>query len=90
MTSEDKVILKEFFKFLKENNIFLSYRTNLHLMPFHNQDFFTVQIKKIGGYENLLTSAFCWMSTKQGDAYWRYLDTKWRFYLNLDLKYKKE
>lgn len=75
MTNKYKTTLKEFITFLKQNNAFLSYRTNLYLNK-NVQDFFTIPIEKFM-ISGLLTRAFIWEDTKEGVKFWRNLNMQW-------------
>lgn len=64
-----------FIKFLRENGCEYEY--------FDNITHFSRNFPKI--IESLIERAFMWGSTKQGDIYWRNLDTKWRSYLRISI-----
>ena len=63
----DKETTKKFVTFLKKHNCYLSYRKNC-------RDFFY----PIGTDNNAISSAFTWMSTKEGHNFWCKMDRKWR------------
>lgn len=73
---KNKKQLKGFLKFLKENNAYIQYRTNLQLKGFNHNNFFTIEMSR-ATKENLIASAFLWSDTKQGDAYWRKFSAQW-------------
>ena len=96
-------ILKEFFKFLKENNAYVQYRTNI-CYGFGNHSrmninfFYGIQEKLIPfetrkniiteiTARNLINYAFTWAETEQQHKYWRELHIKWNNYI--DDKYGK-
>ena len=64
MNKEDT---KKFVTFLKKHNCYLSYRKNL--------DNFFYPVRTNG---NAITSAFTWLSTKEGQVFWYEMDRKWR------------
>jgi len=96
-------ILKEFFKFLKENNAYIQYRINIcyEFGSHHRKNinfFYGIQTyiipletrKNIISEivaKNLINYAFAWSETEQQYEYWRELHTKWNYYI--DDKYGK-
>lgn len=67
MNKEDT---KKFVTFLKKHNCYLSYRKNC-------RDFFYPVETNIS---NVISSAFTWLSTKEGQSFWYEMDRKWRKY----------
>jgi hypothetical protein len=88
MIQEEKIILREFFKFLKENNAFITYRINLsnNISRRNKNGFFngihTKIFTKRERYETLkfelINYAFTWSDTPQRHKYWSKLDNLWR------------
>lgn len=88
----EKIVKKEFLKFLKDNKAAKYYRFNL-INSAKNQHFETISFDKalypienflfsqLGhytDYEILINYAFCWAKTKEGHQYWSNLDEKWK------------
>lgn len=87
-----KEILRDFTKFLKENNIYQQYRTNL-LRSLINTEclkpndwkvgfLYGIQMKNKKLYfercYELINYAFIWEATPQGHTFWSKYCTKWR------------
>jgi hypothetical protein len=83
-----KEIIREFTKFLKNNKAYTQYRINItediknsrKINDFHLAFKYFIDLH---GFEhnttyNFINYAFTWASTKQGDPFWRLLDSKWR------------
>ena len=93
--------LKDFFKFLKENNAYLQYRENIVLQSRRTYNdiilfFYGVQFKILKNRnkeeitedtaKNLINFAFHWDSTKQRHLYWEELHEKWKDYFYENIK----
>lgn len=61
---------KKFVTFLKKHNCYLSYRKNC-------RDFFYIVETNTC---NVISCAFTWLSTKEGQDFWYEMDRKWRKY----------
>ena len=73
----NKATLKLFISFLKRYNVYSAYLTNLKKR--HKRYAANNIVESIhweGGY-TLLSSAFCWANTYEGDLFWRNLNQKW-------------
>jgi hypothetical protein len=79
----NKLILKRFYSFLKENNIYDVFLYNCYLFS-NNKDvienmvyFITVGIKQYNGIY-LIGDAFDWSETSEGIQFWNEINKKWR------------
>jgi hypothetical protein len=79
----NKLILKRFYSFLKENNIYDVFLYNCYLFG-DNKDiienmvyFITIGIKQYNGIY-LIGDAFDWSETSEGLQFWNEINKKWR------------
>lgn len=86
-----KEILKDFMKFLKDNHVYIQYRSNIAKLV-HDKDFTTNFCYGINNRifhgrrnsfdmavaDNLVNYAFGWVYTPEGDQFWRNLHYKWQ------------
>ena len=78
------MIKKLFVRFLKMKKVYREYRHNeiLYRMDyFNNKPFNEIMLDDIIRFNgrNLINYAFVWRYTKEGETFWRQLDTEWRF-----------
>lgn len=87
MSEERKEYIKRFKRFLKEENVYPQYRSNL-LNNKNKYSFFNSRCKH-NVYRffcecsiwDLLNYAFCWVETKEGHYFWKKLNIKWNYYI---------
>lgn len=86
-----KEILKDFMKFLKDNHVYIQYRSNIAKLVY-DKDFTTnfcygINDRIFHGRrnsfdmataDNLVNHAFGWIYTPEGDQFWRNLHYKWQ------------
>lgn len=88
------IIRKIFYRFLKEENVFMPYFKNLYRYRKYemesNKVFFDLLLCKYPS--SILISSFNWSNTPQGEEFWKTIDYKWKdiysktiFYLNTNL-----
>lgn len=75
MNKDIKRKLKNFTKFLKENNCYIQYFNN-----YDNYYDFLLLIKN--RYMDLFLSPFNWSKSKEGHKFWQDLDNKWNNYIS--------
>lgn len=79
----NKLILKRFYSFLKENNIYDVFLYNCYLFGdnkciIENMVYFvTIGIKQYNGIY-LIGDAFDWSETSEGIQFWNEINKKWR------------
>lgn len=87
--AKNKLLLKEFFKFLKNNKLLETYVKNVdcekakqwrirYEFPISATDFI-IEILKKNPY-NLILYAFDWVSTDEGYDFWESVSIKWCHY----------
>lgn len=71
--------IKQFYRFLKENNIYKAYRIafDTEFSGFPSLKIFLVQIS----WDDVIFEAFDWSSTKEGFDFWSGMAVKWENYL---------
>ena len=78
--------IKLFVTFLKENNAYVSFRVarkKQHESFFTILDYKHMEELKYNQHLlfNIISYAFCWANTKEGDIYWRSLNRKWSVFM---------
>jgi hypothetical protein len=71
--------IKQFYRFLKEHNIYKAYRINFNteFSGYPSLKIFLIQIP----CDDVIFEAFDWSSTKEGFDFWRDMAVKWENYL---------
>ena len=71
--------IKQFYRFLKEHNIYKAYRINFdtEFSFYPSLKIFLIQIP----CDDVIFEAFCWQNTTEGSFFWSDMNVKWENYL---------